>query len=175
MPQVANRILTNANLRVLNQLKKLALYLNNEGYTQPLDLLSGNSIGKHYRHIIEFYQCLLSTQGIINYDKRQRSLDLENSVDFAVETINNIILALENKPIVDDCNYEADFSDNGGENIKVSTSFLRELAYNIEHTVHHMAIIQIVVRYYFPQIILEDGFGVAASTLRYQHQTSCAQ
>ncbi len=175
MPQVANRILTNANLRVLHQLKTLAHHLKDEGYTQSLDLLSGNSIGKHYRHIIEFYQCLLGSQGIVNYDKRQRSFDLENNADFAVESINTIIATLEKEPIVDDCNYEADFSDDGGENIKVKTSFARELAYNIEHTVHHMAIIQIVVRYYFPQIILEEGFGVAASTLRYQHQTSCVQ
>lgn len=175
MPQIANRILTNANLRVLYQLKTLALHLKDEGYTQSLDLLSGNSIGKHYRHIIEFYQCLLNTQGVVNYDKRKRSLDLENNADFAIETINTIIAALENEPIVDDCNYEADFSDNGGENIKVKTSFAREMAYNIEHTVHHMAIIQIVVKHYFPQITLEEGFGVAASTLRYQHQTSCAQ
>lgn len=175
MPQVANTILTNTNLRVLNQLKSLAHHLKNEDYTRALDLLGGNSIGKHYRHIIEFYQCLLGTQGIVNYDKRNRSLDLENNTDFAVEIIDTIIAALVNKPIVDDCFYEADFSNNGGENIKVKTSFSRELAYNIEHTIHHMAIIQIVVRYYFPQIILEEGFGVAASTLRYQHQTSCAQ
>lgn len=175
MPQAANSILTNANLRVLHQLKTLAHYIKNEGYTQSLELLGGNSIGKHYRHIIEFYQCLLGSQGVINYDKRQRSLDLENNVDFALDTINTIIATLEKEPIADDCDYEADFSDDGGENIKVKTSFARELAYNIEHTIHHMAIIQIVVRHYFPHVILEEGFGIAASTLRYQHQISCAQ
>ena len=168
-------ILINANLRVLKQLQSLAHKLPPEGYARPLDLLSGNTIGKHFRHILEFYQCLLTHQGIVNYDKRLRNTELENDVQIAQRTITEIIEALENNTITDECYYEADFSDDGGQNVKIQTSFSRELAYNIEHTVHHMAIIQIVVKHYYTQIELEEGFGVAASTLRYQHQASCAQ
>ena len=42
-----------------------------------------------------------------------------------------------------------------------------ELVYNIEHAVHHMAIIRIAVQHEFPDLALDDEFGYATSTLKY--------
>lgn len=137
----------------------------------PLDLLGGNTIGKHYRHIIEFYQCLIKNVEVVNYDKRLRNTDIENSPVIANAIIEEILKHLKAENISDrQLCYCADFSETGNEEISVNTSFGRELAYNIEHAVHHMAILQMVVKHYFKEIELEEGFGVAASTLRYQQQ-----
>jgi hypothetical protein len=43
----------------------------------------------------------------------------------------------------------------------------RELAYNIEHTIHHMAIIKQSIIEHFTYIDLPEYFGVASSTVRY--------
>jgi predicted RNase H-related nuclease YkuK (DUF458 family) len=46
----------------------------------------------------------------------------------------------------------------------VQSSLYRELAYNIEHATHHMAIMQIAVKHCYPFVQLETSFGVAFST-----------
>lgn len=163
--------LLSANLHVLGQLKLLAQNLGVDEYSQLLPLLSNNSIGKHYRHIIEFYQCLLTASASINYDKRERNADLENNNQLAANTLQHIMDSLQkitdiDAPLV----YEADFASTGGQNVKVTSTIGRELAYNIEHAVHHMAIIKIVVREYFGNVQIAENFGVAASTQRYQQQ-----
>jgi hypothetical protein len=50
----------------------------------------------------------------------------------------------------------------------------RELMYNIEHTIHHLAIIKIGLNAVAPQIALSEHFGVAPSTIRHK-QNICAQ
>lgn len=171
MQNNALQTLLSASHGVLEQLHRLAMSLSTTQYTQPLDLLGGNTIGKHYRHIIEFYQCLIKNAEIVNYDKRLRNTDIENSPVIANAIIEEILMHLDAEKVSErQLQYHADFSETGTEAISVATSFGRELAYNIEHAVHHMAILQMVVKHYFKEIELEEGFGVAASTLRYQQQ-----
>jgi len=49
----------------------------------------------------------------------------------------------------------------------------RELQYNIEHAVHHLAIIKIGVKTLEDSFKLDDNFGIAASTIR--NKNACAQ
>jgi hypothetical protein len=44
----------------------------------------------------------------------------------------------------------------------------RELLYNLEHAIHHMALIQVAVRQAFPALTLPAHFGVAYSTVQHQ-------
>ena len=62
----------------------------------------------------------------------------------------------------------------GDEQIHILTTFERELMYNIEHTIHHLAIIKIAIRLVAPHIRLPDNFGVAASTIKHR-DSLCAQ
>jgi len=55
--------------------------------------------------------------------------------------------------------------------IKIDTTSTRELVYNIEHAVHHMAIMKIGVREIASYIKLDPDFGIAASTIRYKDST----
>jgi hypothetical protein len=49
------------------------------------------------------------------------------------------------------------------------------LVYNIEHAVHHMAIMKIGIREVADYINLPDNFGIAVSTLRYRETMMAAQ
>jgi hypothetical protein len=131
-------------------------------------------VGQHVRHIIEFYQCLFEgiPLGIINYDRRKRDRDLENDVHIAQKRIHEL------KKLIPQFNedmmlyLEVNYSTENGNNHRIKTSFLRELTYNIEHTIHHMAIIKSTLEESFPYIKLPENFGIASSTIRYRNQVT---
>lgn len=50
----------NAHIIVLDSLKNLLKNLTNESFSKKNDLLFGASIGEHFRHIIEFYLCVMN-------------------------------------------------------------------------------------------------------------------
>jgi len=56
---------------------------------------------------------------------------------------------------------------------QVKSNLMRELAYNLEHAIHHMALIRIVLNQQFPDVKVDANFGVAYSTIRY-NKDQCA-
>lgn len=169
-------MITQANTEILNQLQNVVMSLKNEEYGRQTTVLSNGTIGKHVRHILEFYECLRKgiPANLIDYDARERNLLLETDVDYTHLMIEDIkhwlsFIQEDKKLVLSVC-----FSTNSEEKIEVETTWFRELAYNIEHAIHHMAIIKIAMDIEFKHISLPENFGVAYSTVKYQ-QTQCAQ
>jgi hypothetical protein len=159
---------------VITQLGALMNYLGQDGYSRPLPVLGRNSIGRHVRHVIELYKALVDgyNSGVISYDDRKRDVRMESDITFAAEQLNSIIEGislLSDKPVV----LLSSFDNKGNQEHRINSSYYRELAYNIEHTIHHMALIRIAVEQHFPEVPIEEEFGVAPSTIRYR--TQCAQ
>ncbi len=146
---------------VLNQLEHLE-------YKKPIHTLSGSSIGQHARHVIEFYQCMTSgaQNGKINYDERNRDKMIEESREFAIQCINKILFDIKTidlkKSILLEVSYEY------GNLIEIATTPEREMVYNIEHAIHHMALVKIGIKEINEKILLPLEFGVAVSTIRHQ-------
>ncbi|MBK8845057.1 MAG: hypothetical protein IPO27_00300 [Bacteroidetes bacterium] len=160
----------NQNIKILADVGNLAQQLMDEQYTAPLEVLAKQAIGKHVRHIVEFHQCLLNglANKHIDYDSRERNILLETDRIYTCEAIKNIahcIEQLSDEPLLLAMNY-------GDGTYSVATSVYRELAYNIEHSIHHLAIIKIGIITHFPQIALPPNFGVAHSTIIHQQQLS---
>lgn len=146
-------------------------------YQQPLDILSGSSIGQHTRHIIEFYQCLLEQSAdqptpLINYAHRRRDQRIETEPDYALACVDQICGQLPEVNEAATC--RLDCSEHGHDHLETRSTLGRELQYNIEHTIHHLAIIKIALRQMAPDIVLPAQFGVAPSTIRHR-QDACAQ
>jgi uncharacterized damage-inducible protein DinB len=160
--------LTQTGTLLLGQLKDLIHQLADEEYSNPQDLLSGNTLAKHIRHVLEIYDELLQgvASGTVNYDARKRNLLLEHNREFTFQFIEELIEKLH--AIAEDktLKLEVCFNTEGKQTV-VETTLGRELAYNIEHATHHMAILQIAVKHCFPHVKLEATFGVAYSTLAY--------
>ncbi len=166
--------LRTASATILGQIIAVTGQLDETAYSLPVPMLHGNTIGKHVRHIIEFYECLVngSSTGKLNYDLRTRDLVLETSPRHAMLVLQAITQKLthcKDQPM----QLEACFDPEAGI-VVTQTSFNRELAYNIEHAIHHMAIIRIAIENQFSEVIIPGNFGVAYSTIRYQQQT-CAR
>ena len=161
----------------LNDLRHYLVVIEPVLYQAPMELLSGSTIGQHTRHIIEFYSCLLNQNSVedlpvINYAKRQRDYRIESEPDHALRLVNEICERLGDLDV--DKNCMLDSSEHGLEDLLVSSTIGRELIYNIEHTIHHLAIVKIALKATAPSIDLPEHFGVAPSTIRHR-QESCAQ
>lgn len=151
---------------VLIQLIDSINQLTYDEYTQKIGLLSNATIGEHTRHIIELFQQLLVgyESKNINYDKRKRDIRIQENVDFAIECIANVIQGLEkdNKTL-----YLTTLYNN--QDIITITNYHRELMYNIEHCIHHQALIKIAFLY-FEKTNIDENFRVAKSTIEYREQ-----
>ena len=143
--------------------------LTNEEFTQQNPELSNATIGEHMRHIIELFGCLLENYdyGLINYDDRKRDLLLQTDKNEAIAIIEKYLLELDkpNKPL--------SLTHNCFSPIELlHTNYFRELIYNLEHSIHHQALIKVAL-HSLPHIKIPSTFGVAPSTLEYRKQ--CAQ
>lgn len=160
----------------LFQLKGLLESINVEDYSLKLDVLSGSSIGEHIRHVLEFYLLLVSGAftGVVNYDKRERNKKIETETLYALETIDKILNGIEVISLEETMDFEADYTQYGSENNKVKSSLGRELAYCVEHSIHHQALIKAGLVVLNKKELTNNYFGVAYSTIRYRNN-SCAQ
>jgi len=154
----------------LSQLADFITIIDNQHYTATSDLLLGSSIGQHVRHILEFYSCLKEGYAVqkVNYDLRKRDLAIEQEKMIALQLIADIIQWMQiAQPVA--LMLEGSYEANEKDVFSILSHLERELVYNIEHTIHHMAIIKIAaVNAYGYQ--LPADFGVASSTLKHRAQ-----
>ena len=157
---------------VFVQLSESLIRLTKEEYTQPSNILFNASIGQHVRHIIELFLCLEKgyETGLVNYEKRKRDYTIETDKDFAIQLLKDIYHRLE-RPDRELVLEAEDYEDNSSI-VCIQTNYYRGVAYNLEHTIHHMALIRVGVTE-VSTIVLPKEFGVAYSTLKYRQQ--CAQ
>jgi hypothetical protein len=162
--------LTDVSCRILEQLADVTRQLDSTDFVRPSRALSQATIGQHVRHTLEFFQCLERglPKGIVNYDERDHNELLQDNRELALNVIGEISAFLRghegNVPLSLEVGYDRT-SDNTQT---VPSNYLRELSYNIEHAVHHMALIKIGLREVAPYVTIPPGFGVAVSTLRHQ-------
>jgi len=152
----------------LSQLADFITIMDDQHYTEPSELLLGSTIGQHVRHILEFYTCLKDGYAVqkINYDLRKRDLAIEREKIVALSLITELInwmQAAEPIALLLEGSYEAEEK----EIFSILSHLERELVYNIEHTIHHMAIIKIAAINLYHYELPAD-FGVASSTLKHR-------
>jgi len=161
--------LSHLNVETLQRLKGVLSNIDQRLYTH-VNLKGNASIGQHVRHTLEFYQCLFQAKIEVNYDARNRDILLESSADHACVTIDQI--ALEVQALNTDFPMQtlAEMPSVSSEKLSVSSSLSRELLYVLEHAIHHMALIRILIKDEQADFQLENSFGVAYSTLAYRNQ-----
>jgi hypothetical protein len=162
---------------ILIQLTDLVNQISEQDFSKPVSSLGNSSIGQHLRHTLEFFICLEQgfEKGLINYDKRAHDKLIESDKFIALSTLGKIYEFINVQRADKNLKLEAGYDLEKEEFVTIETNFLRELIYNIEHAVHHMAIMKIGIREIAPDIQLPHDFGIAASTIRYQEATAMAR
>jgi uncharacterized damage-inducible protein DinB len=168
--------LNSACLNILDQLANLVSDIHEDDFSRPSNALSNSTIGQHLRHTLEFFICFESgfQTGIINYDKRAHDHLIETDKFIALSAIARIsdfVKGLQQDKLL---KLEVGYDLDKEQFITIDTTATRELVYNIEHAVHHMAIIKIGVRETASYVSLPKDFGIAASTVRYREASSAS-
>ncbi len=156
------------SINILGQLQEVLSGLDPVQFRQPVEVMEGGTVGKHTRHIIELYLCVFQgyEQGEVCYDSRRRDPALEEDRDSALQALENIKSQLhrEDKDLTLSGTFE-------GETFHIPSNYERELLYNLEHCIHHLALIRPALRELGMNEIPEF-FGVAPSTMA--HRKKCA-
>ncbi len=155
--------------QVFFQLSQGIGMLDPEEYTRPVKSLSDASIGQHVRHIIELFLCLESgyATGTVNYERRERNRQIETDKKLATGLIWDIYNRIDRPDRI--IHLEAEDYSETGEKMIIPSNYFRELVYNLEHTIHHMALIRVGITE-LSSIHLPEEFGVAPSTNKYRKQ-----
>jgi len=159
----------------LIEIKDLLVRLNNDQYTYKSKILSGTSIGQHIRHILEFYLCLINGRktGTVNYDLRERNHEVENDSSFAIKIIDGVLNNLSHSKNDRKIALEGNYSLEGRKSERINSSYIRELTYNLEHSIHHQALIKVSLKEQGIEQLINENFGVAPATIKFRK--SCAQ
>ncbi|WP_461538712.1 hypothetical protein [Spongorhabdus nitratireducens] len=162
------------NKCALEDLKTVLELIDNETYAGAVANFQGTP-GMHTRHILQHYENLLEgiQQGHVCYDKRSRKNQLEQDREFALATLKQHLAGLES--IKDSCIIKPPLTlqvrvhgDSEDDGVELSTTLIRELLFLQSHTVHHLALLRVM--------LVQQGYtvpeetGMAPATLHYQKQ-----
>ena len=171
---MSNSALINDNIQSLQEIDHLLSQLSDDHYTHIASPYFSASPGHHFRHILDHYLCFLDTNKNqqINYDDRLRNQTIETRRDYAQRIVHSIIEQLKDyngndnsQPINVTLTTQLD-NQASTATAPVQSTLNRELVFLHSHTIHHLALIAVMLR--LMHIDVEDSLGVAPSTLIYE-------
>ena len=144
--------------------------IDSDLYHQPLEIYNGSTFGKHFRHIHDFFHCLVHQcpDKEVDYCHRCRDERIENHKDYSIDAFRILQQDLQSLDEDQIITVKADFETSEGVRPAVKTSIGREIMYAYDHAVHHLAIVKIGLNANCPHLDLDQNIGVAASTIRHQ-------
>jgi uncharacterized damage-inducible protein DinB len=180
-PPMSSRVsasLAQANLAYLRQGSDLIRRLTDEQYAATTVNGRRAGVGAHFRHVFDHYRSFLDglERGRVDYDRRDRDLQVEHERAAALATCTELAERLERAALADATRPLDVLVDCGepGTRVVSHSTFARELQFLVSHTVHHYAVIALLLR----ARGVEPGqdFGVAPSTLKFeQGNAACAR
>ncbi len=124
------------------------------------------SVGTHFRHNLDFVTNFLSglETGKIDYNRRERNLQVETNRQLAISHFRNAIVGLE-KLTTEKLEKKILVRSETIENLWCESSAMRELEFLQSHTIHHYALIE--AKLVLQGFQVPNDFGVAPSTLEF--------
>lgn len=158
------------NTHLLEQARALVARIEDSTYVRASPVNPEGSIGRHLRHCLDFYRCLLDglPLGRIDYTRRERAGEVELRREAAGERIRGLLDELQRLEVIPHRPVLVRDEDHRDEAPPAwsRSSLARELQFVASHTLHHLALIGMLLR----SLGVEPGadFGVAPSTQRHR-------
>jgi uncharacterized damage-inducible protein DinB len=153
---------------LLRQASRVITEIPDDVFVATTSISPCGSIGAHFRHVLDFYDCFLTgiEQLRIDYNQRERNPSLERRRSLAIQKIEQTINRLEQLRLTALTQHVLVSMENRSSWSR--SSVLRELDFLLSHTIHHYSLIAMLLRIH--EINPGDEFGVAPSTLNYWKQ-----
>ncbi len=157
------------NLDLLRQ--AVALLDRLDDATYAADHLGRSSVGAQLRHVLDHYRVFLDglPHGAVDYDARSRDPVLEQetaAADRHAEGVLQALSALNPAAMAAPLRVHSSTSGHGADAGYHPSSVGRELLFLVSHTVHHFAIIRLLLE--AQGVDCPADFGVAPSTLAHR-------
>ncbi len=148
------------NIRWLRQAVEVLDGIDDQAYADA---------GGQFRHVVEFYECFL--EGLrrrhVDYDARRRDCTVQAHRVVALSRCLSLIQKFETESLPRiDTPICLQVEDSPG--LTVTSTVGRELQALSSHTVHHFALISMILK--ARGALVDSSFGVAPSTLRHRSQ-----
>jgi uncharacterized damage-inducible protein DinB len=146
-------------------------------YTRTSPFTPGGTVGRHLRHCVDFFERFFDgvPTGRVDYSARRRDPAVETSRAAALSRFEGLEERLAATVGLDPgrsilVRPEDDDSDPRDPRAWSRSSIGRELRFLASHTLHHFALIAVLLRTLGHRI--DPEFGVAPSTLRHRSQAA---
>lgn len=141
-----------------------------ERFTTASGTITGGTIGKHARHVLDHFRAALTTPACepIDYDHRHRGSLVENDRAAALEEITalrDIVRSLDDDALNTDVTARVMLT-GAGETADLRSTLGRELFFATHHAIHHHAMMKAIGREF--GIEAPAGFGTAPSTINFE-------
>ena len=168
--------MTHSNISLLEQGIRVIRGLDTELFAKPEVHVCAGGVGAQLRHCLDFYGCFLAGLEArkVDYDARERDEQTETVRDHALARLEEVVDALRavseqgrgldaDEPL----QVKMDGDEGSVDRPRWSRSSVgRELQFLLSHTIHHYAIIAVILR--LNGVDPGPDFGFAPSTLAYQ-------
>jgi len=141
------KTLIDANIEAIDQALELISPLSKDSYQARVN--GRSQPGGHIRHVIDHYLALKDgiASGLVDYDFRRRDCEAESNPEVAKNELTGIRLWLAS-PALKSCNVQVKSEVSLCEScvVTVESNLSRELLYTLNHTVHHMAYVALLLQ-----------------------------
>ena len=132
----------------LDELMQLVLTMSPDAYCARTSCVSG-SVGEHVRHLLDHVSSLVAARptSVLSYDHRTRGTAVEAEPSAAVREMMRLDAALErwSDRSLDEPVAVAAITSAEGHSVTGWSTLTRELAFVLSHTIHHQAIVALLL------------------------------
>ena len=159
--EVSYHSLIDANIYLLEQGIALLARLDDRQYRATDERLYRYGAGSHVRHLLDSYRCFFDglAAGRVDFDRREREERIEREREAGMARMARVVEQLREIGPMHPLQARQDSP------LWAASSTERELQFLISHTVHHYALIAMILR--LQGVEPGEEFGVAPSTLQY--------
>lgn len=157
-----------ALVALLDDLAGVLIAVPVDTYCARIEPPISGTIGEHVRHTLDHIAAIASSGGTqLSYDQRTRGTAVESDPSAALRHILRLKSALGpfRHRSLDDPILVHSMVAPDADTVSSWSSLGRELAFVVSHTIHHQALIAILLAWHSEPV--PDGFGVAPSTPRH--------
>jgi uncharacterized damage-inducible protein DinB len=154
--------------RLLDELDSLLSALAPDVYCARLAADVSGSIGEHVRHCLDHVSALIAADpsATLSYDRRHRGTAVETDPAEALRRIVQLKVALDSWAArsLDEPVRVTSMISPSGDAVTGWSTLARELAFVVSHTIHHQAIIGVLLAIHGHEV--PERFGHSPSTPR---------